>query len=43
MFGAGKGHFAEVKDNAKYKLLSLEAQQDALKSVKSCRVLQTLM
>ena len=32
MFGAGKGHFAEVKDNAKYKLLSLEAQQDALKS-----------
>ena len=32
MFGAGKGHFAQVKDNAKYKLLSLEAQQDALKS-----------
>ena len=32
MFGAGKGHFAEVKDNAKYKLLSLEAQQDALES-----------
>ena len=32
MFGAGKGHFAQVKDNAKYKLLSLEAQQDALDS-----------
>lgn len=32
MFGAGKGHFAQVKDNAKYKLLSLEAQQDALES-----------
>ena len=32
MFGAGKGHFVEVKDNAKYKLLSKEAQEDALKS-----------
>ena len=32
MFGAGKGHFVEVKDNAKYKLLSLQAQKDALKS-----------
>lgn len=32
MFGAGKAHFVEVKDNAKYKLLSKEAQYDALKS-----------
>jgi hypothetical protein len=32
MFGAGKAHFVEVKDNAKYKLLTLEAQQDALES-----------
>jgi len=32
MFGAGKAHFVEVKDNAKYKLLSKEAQQDALDS-----------
>ena len=32
MFGAGKAHFVEVKDNAKYKLLSKEAQQDALNS-----------
>ena len=31
MFGAGKGHFVEVKDNAKYKLLSLQAQKDALR------------
>ena len=32
MFGAGKAHFVEVKDNAKYKLLSREAQEDALNS-----------
>ena len=32
MFGAGKAHFVEVKDNAKYKLLSKEAQIDALNS-----------
>jgi hypothetical protein len=32
MFGAGKAHFVEVKDNAKYKLLSKEAQEDALNS-----------
>lgn len=32
MFGGGKAHFVEVKDNAKYKLLTLEAQQDALES-----------
>jgi len=32
MFGGGKAHFVEVKGNAKYKLLTKEAQQDALKS-----------
>ncbi len=30
MYGAGKAHFVEVKDNAKYRLLTMEAQQDAL-------------
>lgn len=30
MYGAGKAHFVEVKDNAKYRLLTKEAQQDAL-------------
>ena len=34
MFGGGKGHFVEVKDNAKYKLLSKEAQIDALNSAR---------
>jgi hypothetical protein len=32
MFGRGKGHFVAVKDNAKYKLLTEEAQRDALES-----------
>ena len=32
MFGAGQAHFVEVKDNAKYRLLTKEAQQDALDS-----------
>lgn len=32
MFGGGLAHFVEVKDNAKYRLLTKEAQQDALKS-----------
>ena len=32
MFGAGEAHFAQVKNNALYKLLTKEAQQDALKS-----------
>ena len=32
MFGAGKAHWVSVKDNAKYKLLSKEAQLDALNS-----------
>ena len=34
LFGAGKAHWVQVKDNAKYKLLSKEAQQDALDSSK---------
>jgi hypothetical protein len=32
IFGGGKGHFTQVKNNAKYKLLTKEAQQDALAS-----------
>jgi len=32
IFGAGKAHFVEVRDNAKYKLLTKEAQEDALSS-----------
>ena len=32
MFGPGKAHFVEVKKNAKYKLITEEAQRDALKS-----------
>lgn len=32
IFGAGKAHFVEVKKNALYRLLSREAQEDALKS-----------
>ncbi len=32
MFGGGLAHFVEVKDNAKYRLLTKEAQQDALTS-----------
>ena len=32
MFGAGKAHFVQVKSNAKYRLLTAEAQKDALKS-----------
>ena len=34
MFGGGKAHWVQVKDNANYKLLSKEAQQDALDSSK---------
>ena len=30
MFGGGKAHFVEVKNNAKYRLLTEEAQRDAL-------------
>jgi hypothetical protein len=32
MFGAGKAHFVQVKSNAKYRLLTKEAQEDALDS-----------
>jgi uncharacterized protein (TIGR02145 family) len=32
MFGGGKAHFVPVKGNAKYRLLSREAQEDALDS-----------
>ena len=32
MFGAGRAHFVQVRSNAKYKLLSEEAQRDALAS-----------
>ena len=32
IFGAGKAHFVEVKNNAKYRLLTKEAQNDALVS-----------
>lgn len=32
MFGAGQAHFVQVKDNAKYRLLTEEAQIDALNS-----------
>lgn len=32
MFGKGKAHFTEVRDNAKYRLISKEAQKEALDS-----------
>jgi hypothetical protein len=32
MFGAGNAHFVQVKKNALYKMISKEAQEDALKS-----------
>jgi hypothetical protein len=32
MYGAGTGHFVAVNKNAKYKLISKEAQEDALRS-----------
>ena len=35
MFGAGKAHFTQVKKNAYYKLLTKEAQEDALTSSKN--------
>ncbi len=35
MYGAGKAHFVQVRDNAKYRLLSKEAQQVALESSKN--------
>lgn len=41
MFGGGKAHFAEVKSNAKYKLLSKEAQEDALNASKTLGAITT--
>jgi hypothetical protein len=35
LFGRGKAHFVSVKDNAKYRLLTEEAQEDAIKSAAS--------
>ena len=35
LFGRGKAHFVEVKENAKYRLLTKEAQEDAIKSAAS--------
>jgi len=32
IYGKGRDHFVQVRDNAKYRLLSKEAQEDALKS-----------
>ena len=32
IFGKGQAHFVQVKDNAKYRLLTKEAQEDALKA-----------
>jgi hypothetical protein len=32
IYGKGQDHFIQVRDNAKYRLLSKEAQEDALKS-----------
>ena len=32
MFGAGRAHFVQVKKNALYRMISKEAQEDALKS-----------
>jgi len=41
MFGGGKAHFVEVKGNAKYKLLTEEAQRDALDSSNDLGALTT--
>jgi hypothetical protein len=35
MYGGGKGHHVEVKENAKYRLITKEAQEDALKTAES--------
>lgn len=35
IFGAGKAHFTEVKNNALYKLLTKEAQEDALETAEN--------
>ncbi len=41
IYGAGKAHFVEVKKNAMYRLLSLEAQNDALNSANQVAVITT--
>ena len=41
MFGAGKAHFVEVKKNALYKLISREAQEDAVNSSRNIAVIGT--
>jgi hypothetical protein len=41
IFGAGKAHFVQVKDNAMYRLVSLEAQQDALDSANQIALITT--
>jgi hypothetical protein len=41
MFGGGKAHFVQVKKNANYKLLSKEAQEDALTSANSVGAITT--
>ncbi len=39
MFGAGRAHFVEVKKNAMYKLITKEAQEDALASSENIAVM----
>jgi hypothetical protein len=39
IFGGGKAHFTEVKDNAKYKLLTKEAQIDAIDKANALGIL----
>jgi hypothetical protein len=41
IFGGGKAHFTQVKSNAKYKLLTEEAQRDALKSAQDVGSIST--
>jgi len=41
IFGAGKAHFTKVKDNAMYRLVSLEAQSDALDSANKIALITT--
>jgi len=41
IFGAGKSHFVQVQKNAMYRLLSAEAQQDALNSANNIAAITT--
>ena len=41
IFGAGRSHFVQVKSNAMYRLLTLEAQQDALRSADTVAAITT--